>query len=114
MTRGDTQTFVAAVTNPDGTPFNLSGSTVWFSARMAYDAAEYVFQRKTGGAGIVVPDPATDGVAVITTANSDTSGLPATEQKLVWDLQVKTPDDSLFTPDKGPLIISPDVTTEIT
>lgn len=114
MVRGNTRTFTIAVTAVGGVgPFDLTGCTMWFSVRAFAAAPDYVFQKKTGGGGIVIATPAS-GVAVITVQNADTAGLPSSEQQLVYDVQLKTTDGSIVTLSRGTLIVQPDVTEETT
>lgn len=113
MVRGDTATFTITVTNQDGTPFDLTSATLWFSVRSAPGAVGYIFQKKTPSSGITVATPTT-GVAVISIDNADTSGLSPSEQRLVWDCQLKTSGGSIFTINRGDLIVSADITTETT
>lgn len=110
MTRGDTKEFTATCTKEsDGSATDLTGCTLWFTAKYSTsDADPGVFQKKTGGLGITVAAPTT-GVCLITISPADTSGIPG-EGWLEYDLQVK---DTLGKPQtfvRGRLHVIDDVT----
>jgi len=90
MTRGDTPTWNLAVTNDDGSAFNLTGCTIWFTAKYSpADADPGVFQLSTTGGEIVITN-AVGGLATITPLTTSTSGLTQ-DVVLYWDVQVRTP-----------------------
>jgi hypothetical protein len=110
MTRGDTPQWALAVVDADGAPFDLTGYTLYFTAKVALsDADPGVFQL-TSGAGITVTNAA-GGLATIQPRRADTSGL-TDDARLFYDVQLSQAGapDQTFTVDRGTLIITRDVT----
>lgn len=87
MQRGDDASFTIVVLKADGvTPENITGATLWFTAKdRRPDADPGVFQ-KTGASAVVVDGP--NGIARIDIAAADTSSLTG-PRTLYWDLQSK-------------------------
>jgi hypothetical protein len=109
MTRGDNATLTLTVTQ-NGAAFNLTGCSIRMVAKRAYSDADgsAVFVR-TVGSGITITD-ATNGIASITIAPNNTSGLPRGYRTiLVYDVQVTTGTGSVFTVIDGELVVKPDV-----
>lgn len=97
MRRGDTPIWELAVTDADGSPFDLTGCTLYFTAKLLItDADPGLFQLTTGD-GITVTDAA-GGIATVQPARADTSGLTQ-DTKLFVDVQVSRPGapDETFT-----------------
>lgn len=115
MIRGDEKVWTFAVTvEGTGAAQDITGATVWFTAKRDYsDADPGVFQKKTGGSGIAI-DAGTGGTGTIMTAAADTSSLAAARTSLVWDLQVKLSGGQPKTVARGTLTVLPDVTTSTT
>jgi hypothetical protein len=119
MRRGDTAGWNLAVVDTTGAPFDLTGYTLWFTAKRAItDAdADAVFQL-TNGAGITVTNAA-GGLAAITPRRADTSSLTE-DVRLYVDVQLSSvgaPDetDTVWPSDDdwpGELVISRDVTRQ--
>lgn len=86
--QGDDETLSITVTNPDGTPYNLTGLPLRFVAKRSLllrdDQGEIV---KTIGSGITVTNAA-GGLAEVAIAGSDTRAINA-PAFLYWDLQIK-------------------------
>ena len=113
MTRGDTRSFTITIRTGAGGPFDLTDCSLWFSVRTAPGAAGYVFQ-KTIGSGITVAS-LSSGIAVVQLTNGDTAGLPASEQTLQFDVQLKTATSppGIFTIQSGQFVVAADITTEV-
>lgn len=90
MQRGDAASFDIAARKSDGTPLDLTGATLWFTAkprRIDADNSAGVIQ-KTSAAGAVVITDAPGGRARVDLVAADTSGL-AGDITLWWDVQAK-------------------------
>ena len=86
MRRGDTPIWDLAVVGRDGAPFDLTGYTVYFTAKRSLsDPDPGVFQL-TNGAGITITDAA-GGLAQIQPRRADTSALTE-DTTLLVDVQV--------------------------
>lgn len=93
-----------------GVPQNITGWTVWFTAkRRAGDADPGIFQKTIANGGLVVTSAAT-GVGFIRIDPSDTASLPQERTTLWADQKAKDGAGQLFTVAKGTLIIRPEVT----
>lgn len=86
MRRGDTPVWELAVVEEDGSPFDLTGCTLYFTAKLLITDADPGLFQLTNGAGITVTDAA-GGLATIQPARADTSGLNQ-DTKLFVDVQV--------------------------
>lgn len=112
MYRGDKRTWTITVTQA-GDKFDLTGSTIWFTAKKKYADADSaaIIARSTTNGGIVLTDP-TKGVAEVTTLTTETSGLTGNNRTiLVYDVQLKDANGRITTVAYGDLIVKPDVTT---
>lgn len=121
MRRGDTSGWSALAVQPDGSPLDLTGYTLWFTAKRAIadTDAQAVFQL-TNGAGITITDAAA-GAFAINPRRADTSSLTE-DVRLYVDVQAsKDPEstDTLWPPEDdngnwqpGILIISRDITRQ--
>lgn len=117
-TRGDTWKFNLPLLE-FGTvdPFDLTGTTIRVTfktnKKLADDAAG-VFQYSwiSGGAsdGIAVPDP-TAGLAVVTVPAADTADFLITTY--FYDCQVTDANGEPYTPDKGKVKVTEDVTQTV-
>jgi hypothetical protein len=87
MQRGDDPSFTVTAVKADGKrPENITGATLWFTAKdRRADADPGVFQKT--GASIVIVDGA-NGIARVDIAAADTSAF-AGPRTLYWDLQSK-------------------------
>ena len=118
MFRGDSFIFDVQVFQNDGcTPQNISGWTVWFTAKRYISDADSQAVVQLGTAlpltGIVLTAP-TNGEAEVTIPPFATSRFPDSPTTLVYDVQVKDPLTSrVFTVEIGRLIVRPDVTRAI-
>lgn len=110
MSRGDDKEWNATITKDiDGSATNLAGCTLWFTAKYGTgDADPGVFQKKTGGLGIVITD-ATNGLCTISVAKTDTSGI-AGETWLQYDLQIRDSLGKIQTFVRGRIHVLDDVT----
>jgi hypothetical protein len=116
MKRRDTKAFRTTVFGrPDVTtglrvPLDLTGASLWFSAKQHYTDTAYVFQ-KTLASGITIAVP-TNGQVLIQLEAVDTADLPNRATKLYWDLQVEDAVSNKETVDSGELWVEPEVTQE--
>jgi len=88
ITRSRTAYFSIAVTNEDGSAFDLSGTTLVVTARSRL-AGPVVFEKDSDGHGIVIANQTTNkGQATMEITPSDTSSLSANAQlnELFYDL----------------------------
>lgn len=110
MVRGDTPVWELAVTDKNGAPYDISGSTIWMTAKNNIDDTDLaaIFQLSTTTGEITLTTPLSGLAQIIPTAAA-TSGLTADAQ-LYYDIQVRTPANRTFTVVKGTLIVSRDVT----
>lgn len=110
--RGDTVALNITIT-ASGLAYNLTGKTLWFTAKTSYSVADPgTFQKKIGS-GITVTS-AVDGRAQIVISPADTYSLGNSKTLLVYDCQVKDASGNVYTVASGNLIIVPDVTRSTT
>lgn len=102
MKRGDSKVFNLTISG------DITGAKLWMSAKTAYNATTFVFQ-KTELDGIVITN-GPGGLATVTLVPTDTSGLPPITMKLVYDVQVKSASGLVSTVQSGTLTVEPDVT----
>lgn len=85
--RGIPYSWLTTITNADGSPFNLTGKTVWFSVKRTPDNdqtnANAVILKT-----ITVHTTPASGITTIQLTNTDTMALA--EGQYYWDLQVGT------------------------
>lgn len=134
IVRGDVKYWTHCLTDPDGDPLDLTGCTVWFTAKAAPDSDElddsalirhYIV---IDGAGTVtsslglslggtdynqepptVVSGAASGVLTNRLSPATSDGLAA--GTLVYDIQVELPNDDIHTPVNGlPLPVVADIT----
>lgn len=122
MTRGDTLELDLTVFLGDGvTPLNLTGAKLWSTIKHDYDDADEdaVSQvSSTGGSvpvggGVTITD-AVNGLANVKHSPLATSGLDASVQKLVYDVQLKDSLGRVFTIAEGVITVKPDTTQTTT
>lgn len=103
--KGDTLGIDLQVNNEDGTGFDLTGSTVYFTAKkeindtdadavIAYETTTDFSSTTTGLVEITIPATTMD----------------ALDGCYVYDIQVKFSDNTIFTPLTGVLVVKDDVT----
>lgn len=99
VVQGNTVRLDVAVTVDGGTAADLTGCTLWFTLKekRSDTDANAVFQKKTGGGGIVVLDAA-GGLARITLSPDDTAVL-VPSKAYFFDVKLRTPTGDLYTPD---------------
>lgn len=111
MSRGDTykNDFTVTVASE---PFDLTGCEVWFTAKRAASSldAEAVIRKNNAAEGGITVTSAADGELRLTLDPTDTEALEPIDVILIWDLQVKTNADEIYTVDEGSLLVSPDST----
>lgn len=117
LTPADDFVYTASVTNEDGGPYDLTGSTLWFTVKRRKSDADSAAIAKlywvSGGsaAGIGVADPSS-GEAVVTIAATGTGNFAQSAH--VWDLQLKDANGIVRTVDRGVIVVRPAVTTRTT
>jgi hypothetical protein len=100
MTRGDSRTFdFSDVEDTDGMAFNLAGATLNFTVDGLFTL--------TRGAGIVVDESSGSIEVDIEPANTE----DATDHRhdYRYELEITLADESVHTPRKGRLILTPDL-----
>lgn len=108
------------VLNPDGSAYDLTGATLWFTVKLRSDQsqddalASIKLYRIVGGLGdgITVTVPAT-GIATISMTAAQTEPLTIGES-YVYDLQVKDTTGRVFTAFLDALYVSRPVTQRVT
>jgi len=110
MTRGDTKQIGVSVTRNDS-PVDLTGATIWMSAKRSYPDTVYVFQISTVTDDVEITDEE-GGLATVTIPPDATSGLSSQVNTLVYDIQVRESDGTITTVGSGTITVNPDVTTE--
>lgn len=113
MTRGDSATITVTVVGGDGTPVDLTGKTLRFTAKQhAADAQAAAVMAKVTGAGIThqAQVGATRGLADVTITPADTVTVAAYPVAFVYDVQLTDGADT-YTTETGSLTVRPDVTT---
>lgn len=109
--RGNSDSLVIQINKrSDGTPVDLTGATIKFSAKRHPDFAAVLISKATGGQGITIDGDqvAHKGKATIALAPGDTHDLPA-DVSLWYDVQTLKDGDT-DTPLSGRLTVKPDVT----
>lgn len=113
MVRGDTRTITITASNPDSTPYVLTGKTVRFTAkRKITDADTDAVISKVSGSGITVMSNPNDNKAVIAILPADTDFI-TNKIRLMCDVQIKD-GSNVYTVATGTLTINPDVTRTTT
>jgi hypothetical protein len=110
MFRGDHEAFELAVT-VDAAPYDISTSTIWFTAKRAYndtDSQAYMAKDNAGVGGIAVTD-GPGGICVLTIESADTEDLTA-DTDLYYDVQIELSAGEVHTIVYGLLKIRRDVT----
>lgn len=97
----------------NGVPQNITGWTLWSTAkRRPSDADPGVFQKSTAGGGLTITNAA-GGLGTVTLAPADTSPLPEERTSLFEDLKAKDGAGNIFVLAKWILVVRP-VATETT
>jgi len=114
LQRGDDVTLTIYVYQADKrTPQNLTGCSLWFTAKknLADVDADAAIRKSTvtPPGGITITD-IPGGVAAAPIAPSDTSGLPAEDTRLNYDIQLKGSDGKVKTILRGTIVVVPDTT----
>lgn len=107
--RGDTIS-IALTISRNGSAIDLTGATIWFTAKEAVEDADVdaVFQKTTAD-GITIDD-APNGRATVVIEPADTAALGDDPVTLLCDVQVEEADGTTSTVAEGVLRITPDVT----
>ena len=113
ITRGDTSALNVTCYQSDGvTALNITGYTLWWTAKNRDgDADPGVIQKTTTGGGVTITN-AVGGLATVNLAAADTSGLGGV--LLLWDLQAKDAGGNITTLASGTVTITADITRAIT
>lgn len=115
MYRGDTRYLPFQITDAVGAPLDVTGYTIWFTAkRQLSDPDPGVFQQTIAGGELVVTN-ASLGLGYVRIDPSDTVTLGDSTTQLLWDLQIKSPaaDTPVSTVARGTLTVEPDVTRAV-
>lgn len=111
--RGDSRVLEVPVTNADGTPFDLTGCTVYFTLNLSEtptdDGTDTTAVIKKGITSI--PDPEL-GVVDIPLTNADTQ--PLTEDTYWYDIQLKDNSGNITSLARNTFTVIDDITTRIT
>lgn len=102
MFRGDDREIEITATDAAGNPYDLAGSTVWFTGLSPFGT----IAKKTG-AGITTAG----NVATVSIASADTNALPSVTTYLC-DCQIKNVDGKVWTIATGTLMVKTDITRE--
>lgn len=101
---------------PSSVPVNLTGATIWFTAKYAVaDPDERAVMRLNNQAlsGVTIVN-ATGGQFSVTGPLLATVQFPDAETDLFFDIQYKDASGHVFTVERGSLAILPDVTRSVT
>lgn len=113
LTRGDSYSLSFAVTDVGGSVVNLTGYSLWFTAKNAYtdlDAAAVMqFEISSG----ITVTSYSGGTGTIDIAPADWATYTGTGH-LVWDLQAKASDDTVTTVERGRIWVRQDTTITTT
>jgi hypothetical protein len=112
--RGDDHRRDLTVRQPNGTPYDLTGTTLWFTLKeRAEDADPGVFQHKTGVGTALVVTNAPGGLAAHRMTAAETAAL-LVGKAYRYDYQLKAADGTVATLDEGELVATADVTRSTT
>lgn len=106
--RGDDVSITIKFTDSDGNPIDLTGATVYFTAKNNLSDAD---NDAVLSADITSHSNPTNGETVLTFADTDTDGL--TVKSYYYDLQLKTAAGKISSVKAGKLNILEDVTRRI-
>lgn len=110
ITKGDTWPNTLPITKRDGSPYDLTGATVWLTVKDEFDTADDdaggIFQLGVG-TGLTVSAPAT-GIVAVEIADTQTDLLDP-ERTYRYDVQVRK-GGKTFTPIGGRLTVTRDTT----
>lgn len=105
LVRGDDQDVGVTLTNPDGTPYNLSGCALLFTARQNTWSSPVMFQINT--TGHIAPE---SGISQIPFVSSNT--INVNDTKHFFDLKLINALTGITTLVSGPLFIVPSNTSD--
>ena len=110
--RGDTRTLSIQVNNADGTPFNLTGCTVYFTLNVsktpADDGTDSSAALKASTSSFSTP---TNGLATITLTNALTQ--PLVGSRYYYDIQLKDGSGNITSLGQSTFTVTDDITTRI-
>jgi hypothetical protein len=113
MPRGDDYPILYTVVDGTGATVDLTGCTIWWTAKTATTVADPgTFQKKTGGSGITLATQSgsTLGQFTVEIAAANTSSLGDGVVDLVFDCQIKDTSNKIYTIETGILRVNADVT----
>lgn len=115
ITRGDSATIHVDVSS-GGTPVDLTGYTLWFTAKAAYTDADADAAIQKGNAGglsgvslMTGPGGANTRIKIVLSP-ADTESLAAKPVTLHYDVQAESAGGDIYTITRGDLLVQPDVT----
>jgi hypothetical protein len=110
--RGDTRVLNIQINNADGTPFDLTGSTVFFTLNASLnptdDGTDTTAALKTSTSSFSTP---TNGLAQITLTNTLTQPLSA--GTYYYDVQLKDNSGNIYSLGQNTFKVVSDITTRI-
>lgn len=111
FSRGDTVLLALTITAGSAAE-DLTGATLFFTAKAELTSADTgaTIRKNSSGVGGITITSAVGGTAQVTISPGDTSGLPASETFLFYDVQLKRASGDIFTVAEGTILVYPDVT----
>lgn len=108
--RGDHETYDLALTQASGAALNLTGATVWFTAKhRASDADADAAIAKSSPAGGITIANAAEGLCTLELEPDDTADLGDHLAVLAYDVQVRDAANRISTPLSGRLLVAGDI-----
>lgn len=106
--RGDDQSLDLTIKNADGSAFNLTDCTVYFTVKKRFhDSDTDAIIKKD----VTVHTNAAGGLTTVELTKTDTT---IDARKYLWDIQVKDSSDKIFSVVYGDFIVKHDVTNRTT
>lgn len=109
--QGDDEVLELTIKTKTGDAANLTGCTLNFAIRTSAALDPILAKSTTGGAGIEITAPATDGLATIAISAADTTALDPKYmgRTLRWELEVIDTTVKTTTLAKGTIVINRDL-----
>lgn len=104
---GTTRYLDVVVSDENGTPVSIAGSSFWWTVKADYLGTAAVLA-KTEAAGIAIVD-APNGIAQVTIAAADWATIPNEPGRYVWDLTEKDAAQRVWRLDRGFFLVVPAV-----
>jgi hypothetical protein len=109
ISRTDTSIFNVDLVNTSGITLDLTGATVYFIVKQHYGDldSQAIINKNSGGTGVVIIGSPLNGMVQITVLPSDTVGLSAGQNNLIYNVRVKDAGSNVSTPISGILQVLP-------